>query len=152
MSGLRTRRDPVEAAQQIGSAVAGPAAAAVDRDARFPSEAIAALREEQLLSALVPDALGGGGASLAQVAAVCQTLGRYCASTGMIYAMHQIQVACLVRHGTGESFFQDYLAELSAKQLLLASATSELGVGGDVRTSRCALELTGNSLDRKSVV
>ena len=38
----------------IGESVAGVAAAEVDRDARFPAEAIAALRAESLLSVLVP--------------------------------------------------------------------------------------------------
>ncbi len=32
---------------------------------------------------------------------VCYTLGRACASTAMIFAMHQTKVACLVRHGRG---------------------------------------------------
>ena len=35
---------------------------------------------------------------------------------------------------------RDYLSELAERQLLLASATTELGVGGDVRTSVCTVE------------
>ena len=45
-------------AQRIGRDVAGPAADAVDREARFPREAIAALREERLLGVLVPQRAG----------------------------------------------------------------------------------------------
>jgi acyl-CoA dehydrogenase len=139
-----TRLDPVKAAQRIGAAHAGPNADSVDRDARFPREAIAALRSERLLSAYVPESLGGGGSSLSEIAAVCQALSRSCASTGMVYAMHQIQVACLVHHGQSSPLLRDYLAELASHEWLLASATSELGVGGDVRTSLCAIERLGN--------
>jgi acyl-CoA dehydrogenase len=144
MSRAAAGRDLMEVAQQIGAGVAGPMAGEVDRDARFPAEAIAALRAEKLLSALVPEALGGRGCTLSEIAGVCQTLGRHCASTGMIYAMHQIQVACLVRHGQTSPLLREYLAELAATELLLASATTEMGVGGDVRTSICAVDRSGD--------
>src|SRR5215467_8439451 len=78
-------------------AVAAVAAEAVDRSARFPSEAFAAARAERLLGAMIPTNLGGQGASVSEIVEVCYVLGRACASTGMIYAMHQIMVACLVR-------------------------------------------------------
>jgi acyl-CoA dehydrogenase len=71
----------------------------VDRDARFPAEALEALREQRLLSALIPVDLGGDGASIAEIGACVEVLGQHCASTAMIYAMHQIQVACPVLHG-----------------------------------------------------
>jgi acyl-CoA dehydrogenase len=61
----------------------------------------------------------------------------------MIYAMHQIEVACLVRHGLSSPFFRDYLADLAGREQLIASATSEVGVGGDLRRSVCALESDG---------
>jgi acyl-CoA dehydrogenase len=129
-------------AGKVGGEVAGPAAPEVDREARFPVEAIDALRAVRLLSVLVPRHLGGAGASITQVAGVVEELGRHCASTSMIYAMHQIQIDCLVRHGRNEAL-QRYLGEVAANELLLASATTELGVGGDVRTSVCAVERTG---------
>ena len=58
----------------------------------------------------------------------------------MVVAMHHIQVACLVRHGRNE-VLQAYLRELAEHQYLLASATTEVGTGGDVRSSICALEV-----------
>ena len=136
--------DLLETTRRIGDDVAGPNAEAVDREARFPHEAIAALREERMLGALVPRELGGRGATIAEVGAVCETLGRYCASTAMIYAMHQIEVACLVRHGLSVPFFRRYLAELAEREWLIASATSEIGVGGDLRRSVCAVERDGH--------
>jgi acyl-CoA dehydrogenase len=126
-------------AARIGTDVAGPAAPDVDRAARFPVEAFDALREDSLLSVLIPADLGGLGATVGAVADIVFELGRHCASTAMVFAMHQIQVASLVRHGRS-AFFRDYLAEVAERQLLLASATTELGVGGDVRTSVCTVE------------
>jgi acyl-CoA dehydrogenase len=32
---------------------------------------------------------------------VSYVLGRACAATAMVYAMHQTKVACLARHGSG---------------------------------------------------
>jgi acyl-CoA dehydrogenase len=62
----------------------------------------------------------------------------------MVFAMHQIQVASITRHALGTPFFDDYLADLVASQRLIASATSEVGVGGDLRTSVAALEADGD--------
>ncbi len=143
MSPIAVVRGPVETARLIGEAVARPAADAVDREGRFPREAIAALRDERMLSAFVPREFGGLGVTIGELAAACEALGRGCASTAMIYAMHQIEVACLVRHGLSSSFFRDYLADLAKHEWLIASATSEIGVGGDLRRSKCALEPDG---------
>ena len=126
-------------AERIALEVSGPAASDVDKNARFPSESFDALKEASLLSLLIPQDLGGEGATVGQVADVAFELGRHCASTGLIYAMHQSQVASLVRHGRSDTI-RTFLSEMARNQLLLASATTELGVGGDVRTSVCTVE------------
>lgn len=123
----------------IARAVAGPHADEVDANARFPREAIDALREARMLSALVPARLGGGDATVVEVADAVFALARSCASTALIFAMHQVAVACLVRHGTGEHI-ERFLHDLAERQLLVASATTELGTGGDVSRSICAVE------------
>lgn len=143
MGGLTKRVDArgelVAVATRVGEQVADPAAGDVDRRARFPAESLGAMRDAGMLSALVPRALGGGEARYLETAEAVAALGRYCASTAMVYAMHQIQVACLVRHGRNERL-RAFQQELVARQPLVASATTEAGVGGDVRTSVCALE------------
>ena len=131
----------VERVHAIGREIIAPAAFEVDRDARFPTEAFAALRAERLLSAYVPPEFGGMGLDIVQVSRLCEVLGQYCGSTAMIFAMHQIQVACIVHHGPETAFFRDYLRELSSQQRLIASATTELGIGGDVRSSICAVKI-----------
>lgn len=129
----------VETARRIARDVAGPAAEAVDREARFPHEAMAALKAERLLAAHVPERLGGLSAGITELGLACEALGQRCASAAMVFAMHQVQVACLVRHGS-TPFFQAYLDELVREQRLIASVTSEAGVGGSVRTSICPIE------------
>jgi acyl-CoA dehydrogenase len=130
-------------AARIGETVSGPASADVDVDGRFPQETFDALAAERMLSVLVPRELGGSGARLRDVALATEALGAHCASAAMVYAMHQIQVASLVRHGQNE-WSRDYLTRAAADQLLLASATTEKGIGGDVRTSSCAVEWSGD--------
>jgi len=125
--------------RHIGEEVIRPAAAAVDSAARFPHEALEALREERLLAAYIPREYGGLAYSVSELAAIAQALAQYCSSTAMIWAMHQIQVACIVQHGQSSPFFQAYLREAAAQQLLLASITSEVGVGGDIRSSIAAV-------------
>ncbi len=136
-------------ARAVGSGVAAAHADRVDRDARFPGEAIAALRDRRLLSAYIPVACGGAGASLFEVAAACHALARSCAATGMIYAMHQIQVACLAHHGSDVPWLGNLMARIADEQLLLGSATTEAETGGDIRNSVCALRvIDGGGDDR----
>ena len=125
----------------MGRDIIAPHADAVDRDARFPEEAFAALRAEKLLSAYVPVEYGGMGLNIVELSKICETLGQYCASTAMVFAMHQIQVGCIVHHALGSAFFSDYVREMVSNQYLLASATTELGIGGDVRSSICAVKV-----------
>ena len=129
----------------IGRDVARVHAAEVDRDARFPTEAINALRSAKLLSAYVPEQYGGMGLTIVQISKICEALGQYCGSTAMIYAMHKIQVACVVHHAQQSEYFQNHLRQLVSEQRLMASATTELGVGGDLRSSLCAVESSGDT-------
>ena len=136
------------------AAIAATHAAEVDRDSRFPAEAIDAAREDALLSMAVPGELGGGGAGIAQVMDVCYRLGRACSSTAMIFAMHQIKVACIVHHSRGSSWHEGMLRRLCAEQLLLASSTTEGQNGGNVRSSAAPVETDGATftLDRAATV
>ncbi|MGA8612005.1 MAG: acyl-CoA dehydrogenase family protein [Xanthobacteraceae bacterium] len=130
---LHSRVDKVVAA-------ASAHAAAVDRESRFPQEAFDAARAEHLLGFAVPRELGGEGIGVADVADVCYRLGQACASTALIYAMHQTKVASIVRHGLGSPWHRQLLRRLCTEQLLLASSTTEGQAGGDLRNSAAAIE------------
>ena len=139
---------------ETAAACGGAHADAVDRDARFPREAFAAARTERLLSLLVPAELGGEGATVSDAVDVCYVLGRACASTGMVFAMHQIMVAILVRHARSSVWHRGMLRRLSAEQWLLASSTTEGTGGGDLRASACAVRVSGGrmSLEKNATV
>jgi acyl-CoA dehydrogenase len=125
---------------QAVAAIAARHAAAVDSAARFPSESFAAVKEHRLLGIAVPKELGGEGAGIGDVADVCCQLGQGCASTGMIYAMHQIKIACITRHMRGSAALQQVLRRVCSEQLLLASSTTEGQGGGNVRSSEAPVE------------
>lgn len=131
--------------QKIGEEVMQPNAADVDAKARFPREGMDALKKLGLMGAYIPQDLGGMGLNISQVGRLCETLGQYCGSTAMIFAMHQIQVACATHHGLTNNHFRDYLKQVAAGQRLLASATTEMGIGGDLRSSICAVEVEGDT-------
>src|SRR5690348_9646335 len=141
------RGDFVARTAAIASEVAAKHAADVDRNARFPSESFAALREARLLSAAVPQEFGGQGAGMLELGNQCAALAQGCSSSGMVLAMHHIQVACIARHGAHAPYFQKYLREnLVERQELIASITSENGTFGDLRSSVCAVEVEGNTI------
>lgn len=119
--------------------IAGEHAADVDRQGRFPSEAVAALRDAGALSWGVPPEYGGAGAGIDDLADATFELSRRCSATGMIFAMHQIQIASIVRHMEDSYWFRNYLKRVVREQRLIASATSEVGVGGDMRKSIAAV-------------
>jgi acyl-CoA dehydrogenase len=129
----------LEAIVAIADEHAAPNAAAVDREARFPAETIAALRAENALSAFVPTELGGGGVAFETIATACFELGRRCGASAMVFAMHQIQAISIVRHLDDAPWFEDYLRRVAAEQRLVASVTSEIGTGGDMGRSVAAL-------------
>jgi acyl-CoA dehydrogenase len=130
----------LDAATLSVAAIAAQHAEQVDRQGRMPLETVDALRREGLLGLLVPAQSGGPGRALSQVAALCHALAQSCGASGMIYAMHQIQVACLVVHGARSDWHQALLRRLCDEQLLLGSVTSEVGTGGNILASICAVE------------
>jgi acyl-CoA dehydrogenase len=121
------------------AAVAAQFADEVDRDARPPREAIAVMREYGLLAAAVPLEHGGEGATVTELSVIATELGRACAATGMVFAMHQGQVMALWRHG-GDGAGVLAMIEAVRDGALVASSTTEKGVGGDARRSTCAIE------------
>lgn len=150
---LRERRSLSHRAEAV-AAIAARHAVDVDRTGRFPAEAIEALKSEGLLGLLVPASLGGEGAGIKAVADICYRLGRACASTAMIFAMHQVKMACIVHHGAASPWHQDLMRRLAREQLLFASSTTEGNAGGNVRSSAAAIARQDRriTLDRAATV
>ena len=117
---------------RAAAAVASEHVLEVDAQARFPVEAVNAMRDAQALSAL------SDGVPFTEVAEACQILGRACSASAMVFAMHTIEVACLVQHRW--DWADGYLERQRREQRLIASVTSEIGTGGDMGRSIAAVE------------
>jgi acyl-CoA dehydrogenase len=141
---------PLAAAGRIARDVSRGAAASVDRDNRFAAESIAAVREAGLLGLLVPRDAGGSGARFTVACDIAAILGRECLSTALIWAMHSQQVAIIADHAVRQ--WRDVLADIAARGVLVASATSEPDKGGALLRARAALRPDGGRVlvDRPS--
>jgi acyl-CoA dehydrogenase len=124
-----------EAAVRHATDIAAAHAAEVDRAARFPEEAVTALRDGGLLAAAAPVRVGGHDMTCRELVRVAERLAAGCGATAMIWAMHQIQLACVARHHPDSPLLERAVKE----QWLIASVTSEAGVGGDLRRSAAGI-------------
>jgi acyl-CoA dehydrogenase len=136
--------DSLTARAQRVAAVAAGHADVVDLEGRFPREAVDAMRAERLLSIQIPVSLGGEAASITEIAELCAILGQSCAASAMVFAMHQIKLSSLVEHGIASDWHRDFMRRIAGEQLLLASATTEGGIGGNLRNSICAVRVEGD--------
>src|SRR6476659_10821164 len=101
-----------------------PRAAAVDRDAAFPKDSIAALGANGLLGLTVPKTHSGLGQGLRTSAAVIDILAQRCPSTAMVYLMHLCGVAC---YAAAPDKTTSLLREAAAARHLSTLAFSEKG-------------------------
>ena len=131
--------DLLAESERIGREAASPSAGDVDTRARFPRETVDEFRRSGLLATLVPEEAGGIGATLAEASRSVAAVSAHCGSSGMILAMHHLQVAAIARHGTPAMQERVYPL-LVGGDLLLANANSEAGLAGERRVSNCALE------------
>lgn len=132
--------------------VAAASADSVDLQGRFPAETFASLKANRLMGVMIPTQFGGEGLSILQVADLCSALSQVCASSALIYAMHYIKASSLVFHGPGSAWHENFMVRVSQEQLLLGSATTEAGIGGDLRNSICAVERYGEGANQTFVL
>lgn len=98
------------------------------------------MRRDRLVWAMAPAERGGLGLDLRGAARVTFLLAKASGSLGLIYAMHMSQALTLLRHGAGSPYLETLTDRLIADQALVASGTSEKGVGGDIFGSLCTVE------------
>ncbi len=82
------QRELLALASSLGRDKFAPRAARWDREASFPFDNYADLRDAGLLGICVPKAHGGLGADFATYVMVAAELGRHCGSTALSYNMH----------------------------------------------------------------
>ena len=114
----------VDKARQVSDEVIARYAAEVDRDSRFPKEALHALGEAGLLGLTIPVEYGGLGQGLRTAAAALDEIAQRDASVGMITLMHLCGIACYV--GSPQTAAQQ-LRDAAAGHHLSTLAWSEKG-------------------------
>lgn len=81
------QKELLELAESLGPRFAARAAR-YDREASFPQENYAEMRDAGLLGLCVPEAFGGRGADFKTYSLVSATLGKYCGATALTFNMH----------------------------------------------------------------
>lgn len=113
-----------------------PNARDVDKNSRFPQESLDVMRELKLLSSSLPTELGGQGLKLTELSEIASTIARRCGASSMVFAMHEAQVECMRFGSVGDPHIESILRDCAENQLLIASITSEAGIGGNIRASQ----------------
>ena len=116
----------VSNAKEIADRILAPAARQNDKEARFSSEAVAALGPAGLLGITLPAELGGAALGPRTLAGVIATLAEADASAAMVYLMHICATATIAAARPGATVAQT-LKDISAGRHLSTLAFSEAG-------------------------
>jgi alkylation response protein AidB-like acyl-CoA dehydrogenase len=84
------------ATEELPVDVIAERAGRADREARFPTESVAALAAAGALGLAVPERFGGAGAGPVATCEAIERVAAACASTGMVFVMHAVAVQTLV--------------------------------------------------------
>ncbi len=119
--------DAVARARDVAETFARPLIGRTDSGV-WPEEAVRALQAAGLGGLTAPRSQGGAGLGLAGIAAVCEALGRVCASTALCFGMHCVASAVLAAKPT-ERQRKEFLDAIVAGEHLTTLAVSEPGTG-----------------------
>ncbi|HHB91052.1 MAG TPA: acyl-CoA dehydrogenase [Anaerolineae bacterium] len=122
-----------------------PRAAEVDREHKFPKEAIEKMGPLGLLGLNVPEEWGGAGADTLATAILYEELARGCGSTALTVEAH-LSLATAAINLFGSDFLKEkYLTRLATGEILGALSLTEPGAGSDLKGGvRTRAEKVGN--------
>ncbi len=123
--------------QDLGPVFAKRADASNDDDL-YVAENMADLKTAGLMEAGVPSELGGGGASIDELAAMLRTLAYHCGSTGLAFSMHTHQVAIPAWRWTHQKIaaVEPLLKRIAAERLQLLSSGGSDWIGGSGKAEK----------------
>lgn len=129
--------------REFAQGVVLPLAAEVDRDHRFPEEAIRASAEAGLMGVLIPREYGGAGLDALAFALCIEELAQACASTSVIVDVHtSVGSEPILLFGTEEQKRQ-WLPRLASGELLGAFALTEPAAGSDAASLKTSARPNG---------
>lgn len=129
--------DIVALADTLGQQFAKSAQANDEAD-RFAADNYATLKSSGLAEAGVPRELGGGGASIAELAEMLRVLAHHCSSTALAFAMHTHQVAIPAWRWQVQKVaaVEPLLKRIAAEKLILLSSGGSDWIPGSGRAER----------------
>src|SRR5690349_15064123 len=119
-----------DAVRSLAEAKIAPYAAAVDEEARFPSEALEALQGNDLHAVHVPEEYGGAGADALATVIVIEEVARVCASSSLIPAVNKLGSLPVQLSGS-EELKAKYLGALARGEGMFSYCLSEPEAGSD---------------------
>ena len=132
------------AVRELAHGVVQPLAAAVDREHRFPNEAITAAAESGLMGVLIPREFGGAGLDALAFAICIEELAQACASTAVIIDVHtSVGTEPILLFGSEEQK-KHWLPRLASGELLGAFALTEPASGSDAASLKTTARRNGN--------
>jgi len=138
-----TARDLFELTAEIADKELRPAAAAAERDGRFPREEFRLLGRSGLLGLPYPEALGGAGQPYETYLQVVEELAGAWLTIGLGLSVHVLSCFALATVGTAEQQ-QRWLPDMLGGDLLGAYCLSEPGSGSDAAAMRTSAQASGN--------
>lgn len=131
-------RSPADLARELGPAFAARTAAAGED--QYVAENIKQLKTSGLVEAGVPAELGGGGASIDDLAQMLRTLAYHCGSTALTFSMHTHQVAVpawrWMHQAPAKAAVEPLLKRIAAEKLLLLSSGGSDWIGGSGKAEK----------------
>ncbi|HEY3193981.1 MAG TPA: acyl-CoA dehydrogenase family protein [Candidatus Dormibacteraeota bacterium] len=133
------------AVRELAQSVALPLAEEVDRDHRFPEEAVKAAADAGLMGVLIPREYGGAGLDALAFTLCIDELAQACASTSVIVDVHtSVGSEPILLFGTEEQK-RRWLPRLASGELLGAFALTEPSAGSDAASLKTSARRNGDS-------
>src|SRR2546422_2810056 len=130
--------------RELAQGVALPLAAEVDRDHRFPEDAVTAAAEAGLLGVLIPRECGGAGLDALAFTLCIDELAQACASTSVIIDVHtSVGSEPILLFGNDEQK-RRWLPRLASGELLGAFALTEPASGSDAASLKTSARRNGD--------
>ena len=131
------------AVREVAQGTVRPLAEEVDRDHRFPHEAVSAAAEAGFLGILIPREYGGAGLDALAFAICIEELAQACASTSVIVDVHtSVGSEPILLFGT-EDQKRRWLPKLASGEVLGAFALTEPGSGSDAASLKSTARRMG---------
>ena len=129
-------RSIVDIARDIG-AVCAKRAETADEDS-YVADNIAVLKSSGLVEAGVPQALGGRGADVDELALMLKTLAYHCGSTGLAFSMHTHQVAVPAWRWTHQkaAAVEPLLKRIATERIMLLSSGGSDWIAGSGKAEK----------------